>query len=641
MNGKRLLDFRDSSVTTLKKSIPIIVLCVAVVSSRASAQNAPAPEPTTPAGQTRLGNTYLDKKDYASAMTWFRKAAEKNEPAAQNNLGWLYENGFGFPQDYAEAMRWFVKSANQGNAEAQNNIGWLYYKGWGVKQDYAEAMKWYRKAAEHASMKAQVNVGWLYANGFGVQQDYSEAMTWYLQAADKGNAQAQNNMGWLYENGLGVTQDFAEARAWYYQAAAQGNVQAETNLAKLYQDGHGITQDYAAAMTWYLKAADQGDAKAQNGIGWLYQNGLGVPKDYAEATKWYQKAAAQGDSTAKANLEWVSRVGSSGVIKEILPTAQKNGSVTLPSEKQTEPAIVLPGGIHAPRAIYSPDPEYSEQARKAKYSGEVLLSLVVDPDGLPRDIKVLAPLGDGLDEKAVEAVKTWKFEPGTKDGKPVAVQLMIEVTFRLYGELGENKEDGVAKVETVGTPKDSNFNSFLSPVIAEAGKCWSKSVQDKAHPPSLQQGQVTVKFTMRSNGRVDRAEIASSSGDDALDRAARDCVATLKTGKPLPAEPKELFVRMKFLHNEDGVALTPNGPRIMSGARVQFNLSLAGESGQAATWIVMGAGCAEAACGTISPDGLYIAPDVLPDPPYVRVKAMLAGANPMVASTIVALEKAR
>jgi TonB family protein len=90
------------------------------------------------------------------------------------------------------------------------------------------------------------------------------------------------------------------------------------------------------------------------------------------------------------------------------------------------------GGVSAPRATYSPDPEYSEEARKAKYQGTCVLWLIVGPDGKPRDIRVTHTLGLGLDEKAIEAVKTWKFDPAMKDGKPVAVEISVQVDFRLY-----------------------------------------------------------------------------------------------------------------------------------------------------------------------------------------------------------------
>jgi len=90
------------------------------------------------------------------------------------------------------------------------------------------------------------------------------------------------------------------------------------------------------------------------------------------------------------------------------------------------------GGVSAPRALNTPDPDYSEEARKAKYQGTVVLWLVVDPGGRPRDVKVARSLGMGLDQKAIEAVRKWTFEPAMKDGKPVAVQINVEVNFRLY-----------------------------------------------------------------------------------------------------------------------------------------------------------------------------------------------------------------
>ncbi|HZP61935.1 MAG TPA: energy transducer TonB [Terriglobales bacterium] len=90
------------------------------------------------------------------------------------------------------------------------------------------------------------------------------------------------------------------------------------------------------------------------------------------------------------------------------------------------------GGVSAPKPIYAPDPDYSEEARKAKYQGTVVLWVIVGADGHPHDIRVYRSLGMGLDEKAIEAIKTWKFEPARKDGIAVAVQVNIEVSFRLY-----------------------------------------------------------------------------------------------------------------------------------------------------------------------------------------------------------------
>jgi protein TonB len=95
--------------------------------------------------------------------------------------------------------------------------------------------------------------------------------------------------------------------------------------------------------------------------------------------------------------------------------------------------IFRPGrGVTPPRPIYSPEPEFSEEARKAKYQGTCTLMIVVDTDGRPTNLRVVSSLGMGLDEKALETVRTWRFEPGQKDGHPVKVEMAVEVDFHLY-----------------------------------------------------------------------------------------------------------------------------------------------------------------------------------------------------------------
>jgi len=112
--------------------------------------------------------------------------------------------------------------------------------------------------------------------------------------------------------------------------------------------------------------------------------------------------------------------------------AQDNpaGNSAVPDDE----TIYTPGrnGVTIPRAIKQTPPEYSDEARRKKLEGTVLLSLVVTANGDTTDIKVTRALGSGLDEKALEAVSQWKFEPATKDGKPVAVKIAVEVSFHLY-----------------------------------------------------------------------------------------------------------------------------------------------------------------------------------------------------------------
>lgn len=103
----------------------------------------------------------------------------------------------------------------------------------------------------------------------------------------------------------------------------------------------------------------------------------------------------------------------------------------------------------------------SEEARKAKISGTATLSVVISSDGIPRDIKVIRSLGYGLDEKAIETVRDWRFKPGAKDGKPVPVMATIEVNFRLL--------DGPPVQTTAQTPASTDIAENAVPKTPEEG----------------------------------------------------------------------------------------------------------------------------------------------------------------------------
>ena len=87
--------------------------------------------------------------------------------------------------------------------------------------------------------------------------------------------------------------------------------------------------------------------------------------------------------------------------------------------------------VIAPVATYTPEPEFSEQARKQGFQGTVVLEVVIDKSGTISRIRIVRGLGMGLDQQAVEAVKTWRFQPARRDGAPVAVEMNIEVSFNL------------------------------------------------------------------------------------------------------------------------------------------------------------------------------------------------------------------
>src|SRR5215831_11591333 len=124
------------------------------------------------------------------------------------------------------------------------------------------------------------------------------------------------------------------------------------------------------------------------------------------------------------------------MIRKLLPLIPVAASIVLAQAPQTTPAggdvFSVGAGVSAPIPIYSPDPPYSEEARKAKLYGTVVLQIVVDAAGNVRDARVVQPLGLGLDEKAVETIRAWRFKPAMRNGAPVNVRLLVQVVFRLF-----------------------------------------------------------------------------------------------------------------------------------------------------------------------------------------------------------------
>jgi TonB family protein len=176
--------------------------------------------------------------------------------------------------------------------------------------------------------------------------------------------------------------------------------------------------------------SDLSDSLARNGQ--LQEAETAIQRSIAILEKTYgHDSPSLGFALGRlASIE--TRLGKADLAKEA--RTRESATRPKPSAQSATPAqgpARAGAGVSAPRVTFKRDPEYSETARKAKIQGGVVLSLVVDTNGEASDIIVILPLGEGLDEKAVEAVKAWRFEPGMKDGQPVRVQATVSLEFRL------------------------------------------------------------------------------------------------------------------------------------------------------------------------------------------------------------------
>jgi TPR repeat protein len=161
----------------------------------------------------------IDKQAPASpkatqAVEDLKQRAESGDPAAQWQLGSLYDTGRGVPRDGAETEKWYRRAAESGYAKAQNSLG----SGYQADHRYSEALVWYQKAAHQGEPLALNNLAYLYDLGLGVKQDRQHAFDLYMKAADQGNPQAMFNIAVVYGAGQRGEPDLGQAYVWLLRA---------------------------------------------------------------------------------------------------------------------------------------------------------------------------------------------------------------------------------------------------------------------------------------------------------------------------------------------------------------------------------------------------------------------------------------
>jgi len=192
----------------------------------------------------------ITQLDYAKLFVLYEKILSGSEmlaterALAANNLGHLYECGFGVVRDYAMAKKYYAMASVLGEVAALTNLGVMYEYGAGVGIDYGLARKHYELAAQSAEFRALERLGNLYERGLGVVQNYRTAAKYYQDAAQRGSLEALNRLGFFYENGLGVPREFPLAEEYYRKAVNMNDPHAAARLVEL----------YSGASAWYTSS---------------------------------------------------------------------------------------------------------------------------------------------------------------------------------------------------------------------------------------------------------------------------------------------------------------------------------------------------------------------------------------------------
>lgn len=218
----------------------------------------------------------------AADISDLKSRAAGGDTNAQIRLGIDYRDGRGVARDNAEALKWFHTAAEKNDAAALDNLGWMVEHGLGTAKDFRAAAKYYRAAADKGHAQAEWNLGRMYAETAWGHYDNAEAARWYRQAAEHGHAEAQYRLGLAYLQGMGVPSDAAAACQWFRRAAEQHNLDGELALGTMYCLGHGIAKSEEQASAWFNKAVRPSDNRGADALKWLaLRNKTPVPGHFA------------------------------------------------------------------------------------------------------------------------------------------------------------------------------------------------------------------------------------------------------------------------------------------------------------------------------------------------------------------------
>ncbi|KAI9351859.1 hypothetical protein BD770DRAFT_445607 [Pilaira anomala] len=206
-------------------------------------------------------------KNFAQAVYWNRKAAEKGILTAGINVGLAYENGEGVNQDYEEAMKWYKLMYDRYESpSAAHRMGNLYRHGLGVKRDCKMTLKYFNYAIlkiEGMGRFLYLTIGDIYEHGRdGVPQCYKKAYHYYLKAFESGDIQGAATIGYLYYTGSGVPEDEEKAYQWASKGLAMNCPSAQFLLGFMWLNGYQGKTDLHKALFLFKKAVDGGHSQA-------------------------------------------------------------------------------------------------------------------------------------------------------------------------------------------------------------------------------------------------------------------------------------------------------------------------------------------------------------------------------------------
>jgi TPR repeat protein len=240
-------------------------------------------------------------KDPVKAAYWFRKAANLGDPAAENQMGYLYVWGIGVSRDTQQAIRWFARAAGSGLQQAKLNMAVLFLQGIGVRRDPVAGRAMLEDLAYRHNHRAEDYLGELYLEGRGVPKDTAKAEEYFRRAAEGKNPEGEYEMGHFYAATPGHVHNLKIAEKFLRRSANAGYVPAMHALGVLLTMHRELAVHRSGdPLTLFRRAAEGGIWQSAAMLGVFASGGKHQPPDPATAYRWFTIAAGEGGSEAAA-----------------------------------------------------------------------------------------------------------------------------------------------------------------------------------------------------------------------------------------------------------------------------------------------------------------------------------------------------
>lgn len=461
----------------------------------ASALGGADPAPAPAAGSLLERAAVLDQgvngvRDAAMTAEAYRIAAETGDSYAHLRLGYLFETGDGVPQDYVQARAHYQVAVAAGLNEARLRLAICYLEGWGDPADRAAFAREMKVAAESGYAPAQQILGSMYFIGLGVPMDRQEGLNWLEKAAKGEDSLSQLQIGQELERArrLTLSPDMSLVRSWYQLSAEKEYVEGTRAMARTFLGGERKDRNWAMGQRWLQLATDMGDPEAPYTLAICELLHVDSPvHDVNQARAWLKLASERGNNRATEllQLELSGRTlvdAAQYILRE--PFEERYLKHIAASAASTRD---LPTRI--PEIYRMVTPVYPRGLRLEGVNGEVTVDFIVDTTGRVQNARSVKATHAAFGERAVEAVRQWRFYPARKDGRLVNTHMQVPVRF----ELSEERLDGTDNVMHAARDLAERYGSDA---FADAVTLRPAEPLDSMRPPVMPDGSAIPKGAM-------------------------------------------------------------------------------------------------------------------------------------------------